>query len=190
MAKEPVAGRVKTRLAQDIGAARAAAWYRGNLNRLCRSLHSPKWDISLAVAPDRAISSRMFPNLPRQPQGTGDLGPRMARLLRGGLPGPVLVIGSDIIGVSQRDISTCFGELETHSLIFAASPDGGFWAVGARGRHLPQGLFQGVRWSSKDALADSVESAGTSSIGYGPMRRDVDRASDLPISPDLPPPAC
>lgn len=186
MVKEPVAGRVKTRLAADIGAPRAAAWYRSNLLRICRRLTSPKWELILAVAPDRAMGSPMFPNLPRLPQGTGDLGARMARLLRAGQPGRTLVMGSDIVGVSRGDISACFAQLDTHRIVFAPSPDGGFWAVGARGPRLPEGLFQDVRWSSEHTLADSILSARPATVGVGPTRRDIDRASDLRISPDLP----
>jgi len=56
----------------------------------------------LAVAPDReGMISRVWPtDLPRVPQGQGDLSVRMGQLLQ--QPRPVAVIGSDIPGVRRH----------------------------------------------------------------------------------------
>ena len=101
MVKEPVAGRVKTRLGQDIGMTAAAWWFRHQTGALIRRVQSPRWETWLAVAPDTALHSRFWPaHLPRVAQGRGDLGARMARVLRGA-SGPVVLIGGDIPGVRQ-----------------------------------------------------------------------------------------
>ncbi|WP_407491814.1 DUF2064 domain-containing protein [Pseudooceanicola sp. MF1-13] len=84
MVKEPVAGRVKTRLGRDIGMVPAAWWMRHQLASLVRRLRDPRWDLVLAVAPDRAVGSRMLPEMTIQvPQGSGTLGDRMALILKG-----------------------------------------------------------------------------------------------------------
>jgi glycosyltransferase A (GT-A) superfamily protein (DUF2064 family) len=83
MVKEPRAGRVKTRLGREIGMVPATWWMRHQLRALLRRLRDPRWEICLAVAPDRAVASRAFPaDLPRVAQGPGDLGDRMGRVLR------------------------------------------------------------------------------------------------------------
>ena len=83
MVKEPVPGRVKTRLGRDIGMTAAALWFRHQTRSLIRRLRDRRWDIVLAVSPDRdGMASRFWPaDIPRVPQGRGDLGVRMARLL-------------------------------------------------------------------------------------------------------------
>ena len=75
MLKEPRPGRVKTRLGRDIGMGAAAWWFRHQTGRLLRRLEDPRWQLILAVAPDRdGLQSRVWPaHLPRLPQGGGDL---------------------------------------------------------------------------------------------------------------------
>ena len=54
-------------------------------------------------------------------------------------------------------IARAFALLGGHDLVFGPARDGGFWLVGARrGRPLPRSLFDGVRWSTPTALADTL----------------------------------
>ena len=90
MAKEPIAGRVKSRLARDIGSVRAVSFYRSTLRALLLRVVRPhRWQTYLAVSPDYAWSSRSwFRDLICIPQGHGDLGCRMQRILKGCLLAP------------------------------------------------------------------------------------------------------
>ncbi len=180
MVKEPRPGQVKTRLGREIGAVPAAWWYRHQCARLLRRLRDPRWDLLLAVAPDRALGSRAWPSgLARLPQGRGDLGARMARLLRTA-PGPVCLIGSDIPGVLPRHIAGAFARLGAHDAVFGPATDGGFWLVGAtHPRRLPRGLFTGVRWSGEHALSDSRATLAGHRVALADTLRDVDGAADL-----------
>ena len=59
--KEPVAGRVKTRLGRDIGMTNAAWWFRHQTADLIRKMsRDPRWETVLAIAPDTAINSRVL----------------------------------------------------------------------------------------------------------------------------------
>ena len=180
MVKEPRPGRVKTRLGREIGAVPAAWWYRHQCARLLRRLRDPRWDILLAVAPDRAFGARVWPaDLARVPQGRGDLGARMARLLRAA-PGPACLIGSDIPGVLPRHIAGAFARLGTHDAVFGPAADGGFWLVGAKHpRRLPRTLFADARWSSEHALTDSLATLPGHRVALTDSLRDVDCAADL-----------
>ncbi len=182
MVKEPHPGRVKTRLGRGIGMVAAAWWFRHAARATLRRLRDPRWDLVLAVSPDReGAASRVWPaDLPRRPQGAGDLGTRMRRLLRGA-PGPVCLIGGDIPGVRRRHIARAFAALGAHDLVFGPATDGGFWLVGARrGRAVPARLFAGARWSGPHALTDSIASVPGARIALVDVLRDVDEAADLP----------
>lgn len=179
MVKDPRPGRVKTRLAAGIGTVGAAWWYRHQVRRLLRRLRDPRWRLVLAVAPDVAgMTSRTWPaDLPRIPQGPGDLGARMARLLA--LPGPVLVIGSDIPGVTRAHLARAARSLATHDAVFGPAPDGGYWLIGLAGRPAPPGFLKGVRWSGPRALSDSVATLPGRRVALADTLQDVDSAEDL-----------
>ena len=182
MVKEPRAGRVKTRLGREIGMTAAAWWVRHQTAALLRRLEDPRWQLVLAVSPDRmGLQSRVWPaHLPRIAQGSGDLGDRMGRLLRGLPPGPVCIIGGDIPGIQRAHIARAFAALGSNEAVFGPAPDGGYWLVGMkRMARPPATLFAGVRWSSPHALADSMAGLTGLRVAQIDPLRDVDTAADL-----------
>jgi len=178
MAKAPRLGQAKRRLAADIGAFAALAFYRAGLMRLLRRLKQPRrWRLWLYVTPDRAARARAGwpPGLALRPQGRGDLGARMRRPLAALSPGPVVIVGSDIPALAPAHIAAAFAALGSHDLVFGPAADGGYWLVGARRRPLPPQLFRHVRWSSGDALADTLAGiAGRFSVARLATLEDVD----------------
>jgi len=182
MVKEPRPGRVKTRLGRDIGVIPATWWFRHQSARLLRTLRDPRWQTLLAVAPDRAVASRVWPaDLPRLPQGNGDLGARMKRMLRSVGNGPVCLIGADIPGIRPAHIARAFAALGSHDAVFGPAADGGYWLVGAKHpARLPHGLFSDVRWSSEHALTDTLATLPGWRIALVDTLRDVDTVADLP----------
>ncbi len=181
MLKEPRPGRVKTRLGRDIGMVGAAWWFRHQAQRLIRNVNDRRWRCVLAVSPDvEGIRSRVWPGkLPRWPQGEGDLGARMARMMyRAG--GPVCLIGADIPDVRREHLARAFEKLGSHDAVFGPSPDGGYWLVGLKHpRPLPAGLFKGVAWSTEEALGQSVASLKGKRIAFVDQLNDVDTVDDL-----------
>ena len=83
------------------------------LEALLRRLRDPRWEVILAVSPDHeGLKSRIWPkDLARIPQGPGDLGDRMGRILRSLPPGPVAIIGADIPGIDRPRIARAFAAL-------------------------------------------------------------------------------
>lgn len=181
MVKFPAAGRVKTRLARDIGRVAAAWWFRHQLRALLRRLEDPRWQIWLSVAPDTALDSSVWPaHLPRISQGQGDLGVRMRAAFEALPKGRACLIGGDIPTVQKHHIAASFAALGAKEAVFGPATDGGFWLVGfRRTRPLPPKLFQGVRFSTEHTLADSLASLGGQSHAVVAELADVDTAADL-----------
>jgi len=181
MVKLPRPGRVKTRLGAGIGMVAAAWWYRHQVARLIRRMADPRWRIVLSVAPDaEALAARVWPaHLPRVGQGPGDLGSRMARALAAFGPAHTVLIGSDIPGVTRAHIARAFAALGQAHAVFGPATDGGFWLVGMKAARVPAGAFDGVRWSTRHALEDSLATLGSARVAFVDTLEDVDEAADL-----------
>ena len=182
MVKVPRPGRVKTRLGRDIGMTSAAWWFRHQIAQLLRRIEDPRWDVVLAVAPDvEGMTTRCFPkHFTRWPQGGGDLGDRMTRMLRRA-GGPVCVIGADIPGITRSHIADGFAALGNHDVVFGPAPDGGYWLIGAKlGSVLHPKMLNGVRWSTEHALCDSRAAFAGKKIALIATLADVDTSDDLP----------
>jgi len=134
MLKEPRPGRVKTRLGRDIGLTASAWWFRHQTSALLRRIEDPRWQTILAVSPDvDGLTSRIWPaHLPRVAQGRGNLGDRMARIMRGLPAGPVCIIGGDIPDVNRARIGEAFKLLGSSQAVFGPAPDGGYWLIGMK----------------------------------------------------------
>lgn len=181
MVKEPRPGRVKTRLGNDIGMVPAAWWFRHQCSTLLRRIRDPRWQVWLAVSPDtEGLTSRVWPaDLPRVAQGSGDLGHRMARLLRSVPPGPALVVGADIPNITRAHLAEAFEVLGRNDGVIGPSVDGGYWCVGLRRtRAVAPWLFDGVRWSTQYARADTMTTMPKRTALIRTLR-DVDTAEDL-----------
>ena len=185
-ARTPQFGRVKRRLAHDIGMPAATRFYRATLERQIGSMsNDPRWTVWLFVTPDTDTGHLAWrgavPPKHVRPQGRGDLGQRMLRPFQTLPPGPVVLVGSDIPGMRPRHIARAFRLLGQHDLVFGPARDGGFWLIGARRiRPMPPDLFADVRWSTAHALADTRANVpATVSTGEADTLDDIDTADDL-----------
>jgi uncharacterized protein len=176
-AKAPELGRVKSRLAAAIGASEALGFYRRTLAALVQCVgRDNRWHTSLAVSPDRAMhAARMWPaRLPCIKQGIGDLGHRMGRMFRTLPPGPVIIIGADIPGITRAEIAQAFRKLAGVDAIVGPARDGGYWLIGLRrGPRLPY-LFRDVHWSTATALSDTWKNLHLRPVALAATLDDID----------------
>jgi hypothetical protein len=183
MAKSPVLGRVKRRLAGEIGEVAALRFYRSCLSyTLLRLARDPRWHCVLAIAPDRDVAAGFWPprgSIARCPQGEGDPGRRMQRLFRRLPPGPVIVVGSDIPAIQPRHVAEAFRRLGNADAVLGPAPDGGYWLVGLK--RVPRLLapFADVRWSGPHALADTLANLDGKRVLFAATLSDVDIAQDF-----------
>ena len=181
--KEPRLGRVKGRLARDIGHAEAWLFYR----RLVRSVLPPlardaRWTTWLATTPAGWRGREPFwpLALPHLEQGRGDVGQRMLRVFRSLPPGPAIIVGSDIPDLSPDHVARGFAVLGRTDMVLGPAADGGYWLIGLSPRARTIDPFQGVRWSSPWALADTERG-----LPAGFRLALVDRLADVDDGPAL-----
>jgi rSAM/selenodomain-associated transferase 1 len=181
-AREPVPGRVKTRLAEGTDAETAAAVYTALLEHTIETARATGIEvmISLADAPTPGWAAGL--EVPVEVQGRGDLGARMQmcfdRRFSRGLD-RVVIIGSDNARVLAAHILAAFDALEEDPVVLGPAEDGGYWLVGQRSPGFD--LFKEVPWSSPNTLEKTRGRLRDLEIRWSEIETlpDIDTAEDL-----------
>lgn len=180
-AKEPRLGRVKTRLARDIGKVEAWRFYRTMVQNVAQRLYGKgPWKTWLAVSPDKSQKQRRIYRTPRVSllaQGRGDLGDRMLGPAQSLPPGRFVIVGTDVAGIRPDHIRAAFKVLGQTDCVFGPAEDGGFWLVGLK-RHpiLANPYSKKVRWSDPNTLNDCLNGLKIRNrkVGFVDMLSDID----------------
>ncbi len=183
MAKHPVPGRVKTRLARTIGAAAAAALSAALARDLARRLAPLPYAVTWAVWPPDAPFDGVVAGARCIPQRGADLGDRMANAIAALLaerPGPVLLLGADVAHLDLAVLDAAGAALASGAeVVLGPALDGGYYLIGTA--TLRRELFADVVWGRGDVLA--VTLARTRALGLRvhllPATFDVDEPADL-----------
>lgn len=186
MARAPLPGQAKTRLAQVIGDDAAATLAGRMLNRTLETARlAAVGSLELCVTPDtrhpavRAAAERAGATL--SDQGEGDVGERMARIARrvlaaGDAP---LIVGTDCPSLSAGHMQQAAQALQRHDAMLQPAFDGGYVLIGLR-RFDPR-LFEGVPWSTAAVMAATRERLRELEWSWweGATLHDIDCAADL-----------
>lgn len=183
--KEPVPGRVKTRLAAEIGADAAASVYRRCVERTLERLSVLREEIKLYVEPADAVDrirQWLGSDWPMLPQRGVALGERLTdatdRTFAEGVS-RVVVVGTDSPWIDRDRVEKAFLNLERADLVLGPASDGGYYLVGLA-KSAP-GLFRGIAWSTSRVLNQTLAKARASgmTVSLLPEGYDIDRLTDL-----------
>ncbi len=184
IAKEPVPGAVKTRLASVLGAdgaARVAAAMLADTLAGIAEADAEPW-VCFAPADARTRMARRAPRCRLIAQVDGDLGDRLAACfaaLLGGGAEQVVIVGADTPQVAGATYQAAFTLLDQVDVVLGPAEDGGYYLVGAKAA-LPE-LFVGVPMGTAGVLEATIQRAirRRLQIGTVPTLRDLDRLEDL-----------
>ena len=186
-AKAPVPGRVKTRLAGQLGTRGAAALYQKLLRRTVRIAYNARLcPIELWCAPDARhgffAACRQEYGVTLRRQCAGDLGRRMNRALNQTLAAghPAVLIGGDCASLGETELRTAFGLLAAgHEAVLGPAADGGYVLVGLNRPCLA--LFRDIAWSTPTVLAATRRRLRRAGMNWAelPPGWDVDTPADL-----------
>ena len=190
MARWPAPGRCKRRLAQELGAARAAQIQARLIVHTLAAAREARQghglELVLAVEGLGSRAARRWGQAHGADrtvlQGRGALGLRMQRQFqRAAREGAsqMVLIGSDLPQLEASDLSAAFTVLGQRRGVLGPALDGGYWLIGLR-RPEPE-LLAGIDWGSALVLEQTV--AAMARRGLEPellsRRGDLDWARDL-----------
>jgi len=186
-AKAPVEGYVKTRLCPPLTPDEAASLHGSlvlDLLERCQSLQGCDRILAGAPSPEHPFFGAMKTRfkIPIWGQVGEDLGARMAHAFQSALGSPyqwVLIVGTDIPGITVSLISTALKSLQNHDIVLGPTVDGGYYLIGLRSP-VPE-LFEHIPWSTDQVLSLTKEKAQSLglSVKVLPMLRDLDTMEDL-----------
>jgi rSAM/selenodomain-associated transferase 1 len=178
LAKEPVAGRVKTRLCPPCTPRQAAALASAALADTLAAVDGAACDrrvLALDGAPGRWVP----PGWEIVPQPEGTLGARLQDAVVQA-DGPVLVVGMDTPQLTAALIDSAFARLLARGIdaVLGAADDGGYWTIGVRAPRA--GLFDGVEMSAPHTGRQQRARLRSLGLTLAELRslRDVDTFAD------------
>jgi rSAM/selenodomain-associated transferase 1 len=187
-AREPVAGRVKTRLVPLLTAEGACRLYRAFLEDAARIYADPAWFPVVDAEPDPDASeiAAIFPQPWRlERQAPGDLGARLTAAFdreRSLGADVVLAVGSDHPALSRRSLALLFASvLDGEDAALIPARDGGYCAIALSAAVDAGAVFRDVPWSSPGTLEATLDRLREArlSVALAPPADDVDRPDDL-----------
>jgi rSAM/selenodomain-associated transferase 1 len=183
LAKAPIAGLAKTRLAPALGARGAAALAERMLDHaVAQAVAAALGPVTVWAAPDTTHPA--FARLQRQHavalavQGGGDIGQRMAAVFTA-QGGPLLLMGSDLPGLDAAVLQQAAAALADHDAVLVPALDGGYGLIGLH-RPAPH-LFEGLAWSTPSVLAQTRQRLAAAGLRHAelPALADIDEPADL-----------
>ncbi len=186
-AKAPVPGRVKTRLAGQLGTRGAANLYKKLLRRTLTIARVARLcPVELWCAPDGRhgffTACRRGYGVRLRRQCGGDLGRRMNQALNRTLAARqfAVLIGGDCVSLGAAELRTALSRLAAgRDAVFGPARDGGYLLVGLRQPR--PALFRGIAWGTPAVLAATRRRLRRSGADWTelPLGWDVDTPADL-----------
>ena len=198
--KWPEPGRVKTRLANDIGAEKAAEIYRILVQRVIQRIspiYSELEGVCWVFDPiekeyeikdwiKKELNDLGFTDLKRHcfwSQSAGDLGERLRSAFEKAFSlgyDRIIGIGTDCIELDSLTIEQALVSLSSErSIVFGPSFDGGYYLIGMRS-NLGLSVFKSISWSTSKVLKQSLDQAVSVDLDYTLLEEfnDVDTLED------------
>ena len=182
-AKNPEEGKVKTRLAKDVGQINALLIYKHLLE------HTRQ--VSTKIDTDRLLFySSFIPDFDLWPannfikhlQSGDNLGLRMSNAFYQAFSDGytrVIIIGSDCIELTSDLLSEAFDRLKEYDFVIGPANDGGYYLLGMNS--LQPSIFENKAWSTSSVFSQTVDQINDldKTVHILPRLSDIDTIGDL-----------
>ena len=183
--RNPVLGKVKTRLAKTVGDKTALDIYTFLLKKTK--------EITLDSPCDKVVyySEKIIKNdiwncnsFRKEVQSGEDLGAKMKNSFYDAFENnyrKVVLIGSDIYDLESYHINEAFKKLDTNDVVIGPALDGGYYLIGLKKIH-PK-IFDNKKWGSSTVRKDTLKNLEKVDVHLLPILNDVDVIEDIENHP-------
>jgi rSAM/selenodomain-associated transferase 1 len=184
----PVEGKVKTRLAKNMGNKFAVSFYRVCAEHTFKELVKVKEtgaELFLFCSEENEIEQMMKwggTNFNYYFQQGNDLGLKMYNafntVFKKGYK-KVIIIGTDAPDVSMNIVQSAISVLDNYNVVIGPANDGGYYLLGFKSKLID--LFSGIEWSTDSVFDNTIEKLNRSKINYFMLNEltDIDTLEDL-----------
>lgn len=179
--RNPEPGKVKTRIAKDVGDITAFKIYNFLLEHtvsVTRNLAVSKEVYYSEAIPKNDIWEKEIYSKNLQ-KGKG-LGERMKNAFQEGFKNGyqnIIIIGSDLYDLQQEDLEKAFQLLREKDAVIGPATDGGYYLLGMN-QLFPE-VFEDKEWGTSSVLEDTLKDLKGKNIALLEARNDVDYYSDI-----------
>lgn len=179
--RNPELGKVKTRLAKDVGDETALEIYKFLIE------HTVSVTKDLAVTKEVHYSVKIRENdlwddaiFSKKLQKGESLGDRMHYAFEQGFKTGyqnIIIIGSDLYNLNEKDISEAFTHLKEYDAVVGPAEDGGYYLLGMNS--LTSQVFKNKKWGTDSVLQDTLADLKNLNVKLLEPRNDVDYLEDI-----------
>lgn len=179
--KNPDRGKVKTRLAKDIGEENALKIYNILLkhsHQITSGLKHTKYVYYSENIPEKDLwNSGSF--IKKLQQGD-DLGEKMENAFKEGFSEgyrKIVIIGSDLYELELRDIQDSFNALDGNDYVIGPAKDGGYYLLGMKSFN--SDIFRNKNWSTSSVFSETLRDFKGGKIKILRTQNDIDVLDDI-----------
>lgn len=179
--RNPVLGKVKTRLAKRIGSENALEVYQILLEKtatITTTVSTDKWVYYTPEILEKDLWDAAC--FHKKVQQGKDLGHRMMNAFTDGFNAGykrVVLIGSDLYELTSSDLEIAFEKLLDHKIVLGPAKDGGYYLIGLK--NLLPGLFEDKDWGEDTVLRDTLLHFKNHDVALLKECNDIDIYEDL-----------
>jgi rSAM/selenodomain-associated transferase 1 len=185
--RNPLPGRVKSRLAKVLGEEVVADLYKSFILDMLSALEKKDFPLSVCFYPADSLADikRVLGDHYRyQPQQGTDLGERMDRCFSEVFSAGVnraILIGSDVPDLSMAIIDEAFASLQGADIVIGPALDGGYYLIGFTKDNFTPGVFRGLPWGTETVLQQTIDRLKNLRRTFHllPTWEDIDTLKDL-----------
>jgi rSAM/selenodomain-associated transferase 1 len=158
--KNPVPGKVKTRLAASVGHEVATLIYKQLVSFTGKVASASGYPVHIYYSDFIPEKNYLIdPCASRRLQRGKDIGEKMANAIADQLlrHKKVVLIGSDCGEISSQILHHAFGRLSVADVVLGPARDGGYYLVGMKARYTS--IFKGIEWSTPGVLNQTISNA-------------------------------
>ncbi|CAN5640482.1 TIGR04282 family arsenosugar biosynthesis glycosyltransferase [soil metagenome] len=155
--RNPVLGKVKTRIAATLGDENALAVYKYLLQHT-KDITEGLPVTRLVFYADEITTNDLWNGNEKYLQSGSDLGERMSNAFEWVLEkgyDKIIIIGSDCFELDEKMIVDAFLKLNEYEIVIGPATDGGYYLLGMQSPF--KNLFQNITWSSKNVLNETIK---------------------------------